>query len=528
MAQAIAALDNLVREELPMMIDEAGPEIAPVFDKIKRTAFGVKSQTGLGRGYKVIHLYETGVAGLIESGDPLGPEMTTIAGTQTRLLAQGNLSAGLSIFPTAAESPHMGDIKRELVLHKVVGNFSIPAAWKQADLLNAAQIKKVARDMKAVAKLKAIYEASSFFSHSVTNSAGHQSQVLGKISAIVESSVLTEADYPVITINEAFGRISNFRQSMRIDIVRDTAGVLQNGTTGSTPQVDATEVRNYTDSTEKYVHMIISSVDYLGKKITLAPVNSDTGALPDFTAGYGSATFPGVADDWLVMSKTTRYNSGSRPQFSWGLNDWIKASGVILGGASEAAALDLALYPQFKSQVQAVNGPLTDDGINGYVGGYLDAYPGETLDTIITTQGVQLKWLQQPGLYNNRQNYERTGKALSFKGGWSQIAYEFGGRSYEWIMSPMCLSNNLYACKFAGDNIQRFSPPRLGGMEASMGQEIEFLAPLGGHSGVFMVAHAASGAPQELLEAPFWYYCLIAPKDPRGIRLTGLTEATML
>ncbi|KKK58669.1 hypothetical protein LCGC14_3042120, partial [marine sediment metagenome] len=73
-----------------------------------------------------------------------------------------------------------------------------------------------------------------------------------------------------------------------------------------------------------------------------------------------------------------------------------------------------------------------------------------------------------------------------------------------------------------------FSPPRLGGMEASMGQEIEFLAPLGGHSGVFMVAHAASGAPQELLEAPFWYYCLIAPKDPRGIRLTGLTEATML
>jgi len=65
-------------------------------------------------------------------------------------------------------------------------------------------------------------------------------------------------------------------------------------------------------------------------------------------------------------------------------------------------------------------------------------------------------------------------------------------------------------------------------MEASMGQEIEFLAPLGGHGGVFMVAHASSGAPQELLESPFWYYCLIAPRDPRGVLLTGLTEATML
>ena len=325
MTQAIAALDNLVREELPMMIEEAGPVIAPVFAKIKRTAFGVKSQTGLGRGYKVIHLYETGVAGLIESGDPLGPEMSTIVGTQTRLLAQGGKSAGLTIFPTAAESPHMGDIKRELVLHKVVGNFSIPAAWKQADLLNAAQIKKVARDMKAVAKLKAIYEASSFFSHSVSNTAGsggdtagaYVTQVLGKVSVIAESNVTSEAEYPVITIDEAYGRISNFRQGMRIDIVKDISGVLQNGANvGDTPAVDGTEVRNYTNSTTKYVFMIISSVDYLGKKITLAPVNSDTGLLPVFTNGYGSATFPGVAGDWLVMAKTSRYNSGSRPQFS--------------------------------------------------------------------------------------------------------------------------------------------------------------------------------------------------------------------
>jgi len=82
--------------------------------------------------------------------------------------------------------------------------------------------------------------------------------------------------------------------------------------------------------------------------------------------------------------------------------------------------------------------------------------------------------------------------------------------------------------KFGGDNIQRFSPPRLGGLEASMGAEIEFLAPLGGLSGVFMVAHDSSGNPMDLLEAPFWYYNLICPTDPRAVKLTGLTEATML
>ncbi len=526
--QAIDRLDNLVREELPQIIHEMGPVIAPVFDKIKRTAFGVKSQSGLGRGYKVIHLYETGVAGIIESADPMGPDFNAIETNQVQILAQGDLESGLSVFPDARQSPHTGDIKRELQLHKMVGNFSIPAAWKQADLLNAAQIKKVARDMKAVAKLKAIYEASSFFSHSVANEAGFVTQVLGKVLTIAENTDLTASNYIDVTINETYGRISNFRQGMRIDIVEDDNGTLQNGSASATPAVDGTEVQNYTDSTEKYVHMIITSVDFLGKKFTLRPINSDTGTTPTYASGYGSSTVPGVAGDWLTFAHTSRYNSGSRPQFSWGINDWVKSSGTILGGASKAAALDLALYPQFKSQVVPVNGPLTDDVINGYIGGYLDAYPGETLDTVITTQGVQLKWLQQPGLYNNRQNYERTGKALSFKGGWSSIAYEFGGRTYEWIMSPMCLSNTLYALKFGGDNIKRYGPPRLGGMEASMGQELEFLAPLGGHGGVFMVSHSSTGQPQDLLECPFWYYTLIAPVDPRGVKMTSLTEATML
>ena len=522
--EAITALDSLVREELPMMITEAGPEIAPVFDKIKRTALGVKKQEGLGRGYKVIHLYETGVAGMIESADPLGPTMEAITGTQTQMLDQtpATLTMGLSVFPSAKKSPHMGDIKRELVLHKVVGNFSIPAAWKQADLLNAAQIKKVARDMKAVAKLKAIYEASSFFSYSATNEATGENQVLGRISAIEEVGA---TEYFKITINEAYGRIANFRQGMQIDLVDNISDVLYEGTSAN-----GDDVLNYADAAGNYVILLITGVDYLGKSITVKAIDSVSGGQLDFDWSDTTDAFAAepIADDWIVVARTSRVSN--RPQLSWGLNNWIKGSGHILGGSGTAAALCLATYPQFKSQVKAVNGPLTDDVINGYIGGYLDAYPGETLDTVITTQGVQLKWLQQPGLYNNRQNYERTGKALSFKGGWSQIAYEFGGRTYEWIMSPMCLSNRLYALKFGGDNIQRFSPPRLGGMEASMGPEIEFLAPLGGHSGVFMIAHddAGTAAPLDLLEAPFWYYNLIAPTDPRGVLLTGLTEATML
>jgi hypothetical protein len=376
-----------------------------------------------------------------------------------------------------------------------------------------------------VAKQKTLYEATSFHSYSVTNSSGFVNQVLGRISAIAEHSVWT--DYILITIDEQYGRIANFGKGQRIDIVATSTDTLQDGTA-----VDGTDVRNYTHTGQVYVHLIVVDVDYLGKKITLRPVNSSTGALPNYGSGSSGDVFQagqaGAANDWLVMSRTTRYTTASRPQFSWGLNDWVKSSGSILGGADQASGLDLDLYSMFKSQVKAVNAPLTDDIINGYIAGYLDAYPGESLDTIITTQGVQQKWLQQPGLYNNRQNYERTGKALSFRGGWSAISYEFGGRVFDWVVSPMCPSKTLYALKFGGNNIMRYGPPRIGGVDVQMGPELEFLAPLGGLSGVFMISHSSTGAPQELLEAPFWYYNLIAPVDPRGIKLSGLTEATLL
>ena len=524
MAQAVDILDDLVREELPRMLVEIEPTVAPVFDKIKRTSFGVKSQDGLGKGYQVIHIYNTGMSGLFESADPYGPDMTDVTSNQMQILAEGTAASGLAIFPTATEVPHTGEVKRTLKLHKVVGNYSIPVEWKQLDMLNAMQLKKVARDLKGVAKQKALYEASSFFSYSAPAHSGNTCKVLGRISAIAEASSFHE-DYVLITLDEQYGRISNFGKGQRIDIVADSSGTLQDGV-----DENGSDVRNWGHN-GYYIHLIVVDVDYLGKKITLRPIDSYDGSLPDFGAANSGDLFhsgqAGAAGDWLVPAKSTRYITTTRPYFSWGLNDWVKSSGTILGGASGASGLDLSIYSMFKSQVKAVNGPLTDDVINGYIGGYLDAYPGETLDTIITTQGVQQHWLRQPSLYNNRQNYERTGKALSFRGGWSQISYEFGGRVFEWIMSPMCLSKTLYGLKFSGENIKRYGPPRIGGTNAEMGPELEFLATTAGGPSVFMVSHADSGAPQALLEAPFWYHNLIAPVDPRGIKLTGLTEATM-
>jgi hypothetical protein len=523
----IGVLNNLIREELPSVLHESLPAIAPLFNSIDNSSIDVVRDTGIGRGWKVLHTYETGVAGLIETAIPSGPTFNTMIGgsatdAQAHMLDIGTAAAGLDIFPTASHSPHTADIKRELTLHKSVGNFSMPVQWMQADALTATQIKKVARDIQAVGKNKAIIEASSFFSYQATNASGYYNQVLGRLASAATDNAATTGMIDFV-IDEAYGRICNFRQGMAIDIHADSSGTLQNGTA-----VDSTDRRNI-DNSNNLLKLIVTDVDFLAKRVTCMPIDTVDGTMPAFTGGWYGAGNGSIcaANDWVVLANTATYTGGSRPQHSWGLNDWIKSSGIIMGGSAGDGALDLAYYSQFKSSVVAVNGPLTDDVLNRYIAGYLDSYPGMTIDTIITTQGVNQQWLQQPQLGAGRFMYDRTGKSLSVKGGWSSVTYEWGGRTFNYIVSPMCLSNTLYAVKFADGNVTRYVPPTVGGSSSSVGG-VEFLAPLGGHSGIFKIAHSSGGASQDLVEAPFWMYQLIAPLDPKGIKLTGLTEATMV
>ncbi len=114
----------------------------------------------------------------------------------------------------------------------------------------------------------------------------------------------------------------------------------------------------------------------------------------------------------------------------------------------------------------------------------------------------------------------------------AEVNYEFNGRVLRWIVDPLCVKNRLYAIKLGDGNIKRYVPPsisagdsRVSGDSAGMDGDVQFLAPAGGHTGIFMVARGSTGQVLDILEAPFWQYQLVAPIDPRGIKLTSLTEA---
>ena len=533
---AIAELSNYIVDELPRVIHESLPTVAPFFKDIVSTSVGVSSDaSSIGQLWKVNHLYSAGIAGLIKYANPNGPATITNTGgigTQVKLL---DFTADTSNYPTAREAPHAGSLKRTLYLHMTTGNFSVPVTWMQAEALTATQNKQISQDIKAIGDLKALVEATSFHGIPVVAASGYNVKVLGMLTAAAE----TGTDIVRITIDEAYGTIHNFRVGMAIDIVagdRTSGGVLQDGTA-----TDGTDIRNVSGASGgTYVNVFITNVNYLSRTIDVVGIGQSTGALVVWTddatgtclGSWGVTSNNNEVNkyDYIVLKGCSQDVTG-RPMSTWGIEDWMKQSGYLMGGVSGSEVLDVDTYSQFQSLVAAVNGPLTDDILNKYVGNYLDSYPGLTVDTIITTNGVTQKYLQQFGLYNNRKFYDSQGKSLNAKGGWSEVAYEFNGRMLRWIVDPMCAAGRLYCAKFQGGNIKRYQPPSIsqsGPLSGGAGTdgEVQFLAPLGGHTGVFMLGRTSGGAVIDVLEAPFHQYNLIAPLDPRGIKLTGLTEVS--
>jgi len=498
----IETLGNFTKEELPSTIQESLPELDPVYNYIQTTSLGVQ-RSQIGRDWEVEHLFGTGVAGLINNSNPAGPAMLDRAEFYQSLILN-SADPLLAPFPNAVDAPHTSSLLRILSLHMGVGNFSIPVTWLQGEALASNQIRQVVRDIQAVGKNRALQEAISFFMED-------KNCMCQIANWTVNQGVTTANAAATFTVKFGTGRTQFFRVGQMVDILADSNGVPQFGTA-----TNGSDRRNYSTS---YYPLIIADVDYLTGVITVASTaNADI-------SGLSIAN-----NDWVILRDN--HSAATREMRTWGLNDWIKGSGQILGGSATVGnrlnpGLDLDTQSQFKSKVAAVNAPLTDAVLNQHIGGFLDAYTGASLDTILTTMGVQLKYLEQPSVYNNVQFWDRDGKALDYKGGWSTVGYSFGGRQFRWVVSGMCINGYLYGLKLNGGNVKRYIPPRIGGKDPRIGSEVEFIAPLAGGSSIFKLAHASTGATMAMLEAPFMEYVLVAPMDVRSVKLTGLTETSL-
>jgi len=463
------SLSNLIREELPRGIRETLPKVDPVFKEIMQTSSEVLRDP-IGRDWKIRHNLETSIAGGLKWVAPLGG--VTNLGSVAEPLRQSIQLGTQQTFPTQAESPIVGNARLTLAMAKMHGNLYLPEDYFSVDVLTASLIKNVLRNIRGFAKKIAHQQAIWFYM-----------PLTGELATV--ASVSGYAGTAAVTFTPDNGRIRWFMNGQLVDIYN------QDFSTNRTSGIEA----------------VVDNVDYLGKTVRLVR--------PD-----GSAFPAGIVNGDKIVWKNC-YSAGRMGPY--GLDNWIKNTGYLFDASS---GIDVGVYSQLKSLITAVSASLTDNKLSQEIGKFVDAYD-IYLDTVLTTRGVTQGYLEQPEFGKGEFIFDRQGKPLNYVGGWADVGFVYAGRNYSWKVSPYCREETLYVIKLADKDLKRYvppAPPNMAHMQ-DIGNEIHFIAGLGGHGGAWKLAHASDGSTMPLVEAPCVSRCQIAPETLMGIKLTGITES---
>lgn len=538
----ISELSTIFEDRLPNTFRAASMPIFPLLERADRTVEGVKMVDGnpsdLSRLYAVKHGWDIGSAGMLRSTSPYGPEALDV-GTEARIGASSVNDSNLAPIPPAAESPYPGDFVRTLYLHANVGNVGLPVTWQFSDALDAVKLKMLARIMKTCGEKTRRQDAISYSSYRATNSAGYKTTVLSRATSISKATHslragTTNANFVDIVIDERYGTIANFHEGDEIDIVANsggaagTAGTLQSGTA-----TDATDIRNY-DSAAVYIQLVVTKVDRLSNTITCIGIKrygtTDTAdaiaAFSDTTGWQGTTGCE--AYDWICPRGASTYTAATRPWLTNGLEDWVAASGRIMGGAQYSQALDLDEYPMFKSLVRSnLAGPLTEDTLDSFCAAAGERFPNLNINAFVTTRGVLLKFKQELQS-NTTSQFDRTNLPFKVKGGWTLSNYVTPEGSYEWWTSPYCLKNTMYGQQIDPSNLKLYSHKLLGTSKENFAEGIQFLGQLLGYPTARVPEVSSNGTVKMVVGMPWVRFALLCPINPQGFKIGGITETELL
>ena len=470
MATTIGSIDNVLKEELAPGIRESLPDLDQVFKFIMSTSVGVE-RDGLGRTWQFIHTFETGLAGGYKIRSAAGPDVVSGINNVTMFgTPQG--------FPSQAEVTAAAYLQKIIVLKEGVGSISVPHQYLRADQLTAAIGSVVRAELRGTAKKVAHTHAVDFYTNDATN------KVIGDVGTV--GTTVTNDGTTAVTIDFAATSggytnevsIRRFFPGMLVDIYNSAATVLLN---------------------VGYM-VVVDQVDYINSTIIIKSVD-------------GVSTIDLTDDDIIVFKD-------SKAQGFSGLESWIKNSG------SDVFNINMATYPQFKSYIpSALSSALTEVLLNQHVARFNQSY-GQTimLDSWVTTPGVTVGYIAQlDGLHRFARNNER----MDIQAGWGNFGYSYNGQDFKWLISSYCGTGLAYGIKLGENNIKRFVPPGIPGTASESGFDgsVEFIAPLGGSSGIFLHSRIpGSAAVGDNLEAPFVCLQEFCPDLMQSIKLSGITE----
>lgn len=480
MATVMDAISEAIRETIDQGISDSLPKLDPVLTNVVRTSQNVV-RSNIGRDWKVKHTFTGALSGAHMYRAGAGPDVTIdgSAGTGTvTVYGTGQSWQGVD------EMAGSNLIQRVITLKRGMGNFQVPFNLFRVDKLDASVGSVVGEIVRGAAKRHSLSDVHSFWKLNATGNA------IGKITADGSGTDITNTTQ-AFTLTD--GRIRSFYPGLYVDIYTDSSGPANLVNTAAV--------------------CIVDKVDYFAKSVSIRTVaSSDTAALSASTAYW---LVPGSKEG---VSGNIGSGDGTGDNSPAGLKDWIKTSGTVQG-------ITLSAYPQFKSIVDTTNsGALESDVLNKYIGGFVDAL-GMGLDTILTTTGVMLGFLENISSTQQLIRYENQNAALQVKAGFQPMGYMYDGKVYRFATSPNCHTGKVFIIKLGDGNLKKYVPPRLPKVqsEGRFAGECEFVAPLMGFNSIFAPL-LANSAVTDSLQAPYENWCEYCMHEPMGIELGTFDE----
>jgi hypothetical protein len=466
MGSVTAALSTVIKEEIAQGIRDFRRKIDPaVWGEMIVTNIGVQS-SGLGRNWQFLYTYSSGLAGAYQfeaNAVLVGPNL------DFDNVSVGQFGAPVG-FPGRSESTAPAYFQTTIPLKEARGNLFIPLKWFQLDQFDAS-IGSAVKDLIAqAAKKAAVAHAISMFTSDNTD--------FKVVDSLVVSS---EASEHTITIDNsdadlASGRIGMIHNGMLMDIYDNATDTLQNA-----------------DST-----WVVTKCNPLNNQFKLTKI---AGSDVDI-----------AVEDYLTL----RNSRGNQP---FGFNSWIQAA----SGSGAVYGVNIVDHPELGSLVQAETGPATERMLTKHIGTFYERMGTVCdLDTVLSSAGVVHGYLENE---DNLAWFDRNGRRLEIKGGWSSIDYGYEGMGFKWGISSYIEPNTIYVVKLGNQNIKEYVPPATpgAGSHSAFDNEFQFIAQLGGSTGVFLHERIVNTADVgDTMQAPYWRICNLAADFPQSIKITGV------
>jgi hypothetical protein len=516
--------------------------ILPTLDPAWRDTFvsnqGVFPTSQLGRQWKAIRVLRGTYTGVIDGGTARD-DFTLYGETHTRWTDKSLIQQIDQTWPDPLEGPKPGSLRLAFGIESMHTNLALSWQELQAEATPAYIGQVIAPIMTGFAKNMA-HQLCNFWYTSQSDSYAMAS-VLSAETAWTNHTDYTGTWYCEFTTAEYTP--NRFYRGQRVDIY--PAGyddMLSSSTSASSESAlhtgacrsndTAAAEMNQTPLTR--INVIVDFVDELANLVRVV-----TGTNPTtWRQGVGHTL---TAGDKIVPANIKK-GTGNFTGIA-GINTWLKGGSggdddYLLGAERDSTDfVDVTVHPEYKSLIVAANQSLTEPYLLSLLRRFhssKDRY-GMGIDCLIASDGVWLEYFRQLVPQFTRERAGRLG-SITDEGLSEGFNFTCDGRSYMGYTSTYIEDGTVYGVKKSGGNWEKIVPPypagasTMGEMEGFIPFKFVLPAILNTNQTRALIyqnptsAGGASPRVTEFVQMPGVVHMNLAPKQPVGIKLTGVTS----